>query len=325
MKKIKIKDIAKLANTSPTAVSLVLNNKECRISKEKRNLIIKIAEENNYKPSYIAKSLVSNRTYTIGLIIPDIENLYFAKLSKHIQLKLQEKGYMLLIANSDDSEERDRYLINCYKNSFADGLIICMSAKSYTNPSFKAEILDKLDIPYVLTDRIFDEKKNNQVSFDNQYGGYKATNYLIQKGFKKIACITGKKGDKVSDDRFKGYCKALSENKIKLDNALVIESDFKKAPIDKMLNEEKIDAIFACNDLMAYDALSKLIKQKKQNIIPIVGYDGLQQSDNYGYPIISIYQDLELLAEHTIDILLKQIEKGEETKTLIIKPTIKKI
>src|SRR5690625_2362871 len=122
--RITLKDIAEKANVSISAVSLVLNDKPCRITQEKKDKIKQVAEEYNYSPNQIARSLVTRQTKTLGLIIPDIENIFFSSLAKNIEEKCRKKGYTLIIVNSNDNYQDDIDLLNLLNARSVDGIFM---------------------------------------------------------------------------------------------------------------------------------------------------------------------------------------------------------
>ena len=131
MSKVTLKDIAKIANISSAAVSIILNDKPSRISEEKKAEVKKIAAELNYRPNKIARSLLSTSTKTIGILIPDIENPFFSKLVRDIEQKMSIEGYSTLIANSNDLYASDIHHINEFLDRQVDGIIACVSNETY--------------------------------------------------------------------------------------------------------------------------------------------------------------------------------------------------
>lgn len=127
MAKVTLKDIAREVGLSVTSVSLVLNNRPCKVSETSRRKILEVARRKGYVPNQIARSLVMQHTDTIGLIIPNIESRFFASLAKNIELKCRERGYALIITNSDDSPENDSKLVRLLVNRGVDGLLIVVS------------------------------------------------------------------------------------------------------------------------------------------------------------------------------------------------------
>ena len=149
MKKVRLKDLAQMAGVSETTVSLVLNGRPSRISQAKRDEIEALAELHHYRANHLARSLSTQTTHTIGLIVPDIENPFFATVAKVITNTLSKEGYMVLIANSDESLEADKRLIKELLDRQVDGLILCVSNESNASQAFYEKVIQKIDVPYV--------------------------------------------------------------------------------------------------------------------------------------------------------------------------------
>ena len=154
-----MKDIAREVGVSVSAVSLVLNNRPCRISEEKKRQIFEVAKRRNYAPNQAARSLVTKRSRMLAVILPDIENLFFASLAKRIEDSCRRNGYMLLIVNSNDSYQEDKALLHSIVARGVDGIFLIVSNESCRQEREEelTRLLKGLPIPYVMVDRIFDQ------------------------------------------------------------------------------------------------------------------------------------------------------------------------
>ncbi|MBU3192448.1 LacI family DNA-binding transcriptional regulator [Clostridium algidicarnis] len=335
--KIKLKDIAKEANVSITSVSLVLNNKPCRISSEKKDLIKKIAKDNNYTPNINARSLITNETKTLGLIIPDIENIFFSRLTKTIETYCRQFGYALIIVNSNDEYKEDLYLLDLLLARGIDGLFITISNSAYNNKEEVCLRLKKLTIPYIMIDRVFDELNCNQVYFDNVKGSYLATKHLIENGHSKISCITNSIYSKNTVSRFEGYKKAMQEHGLEIKKDYIIEGDYRMQSgynTGDMIIKNHTTAVFVTNDMMTLGLLKRLSEKdiKVPEYLSIVSYDNLLNDFILGPGITSINQNISNLGKTACDLMLSLI-KNEETAIkkicldpeLIIKKSVKNI
>ncbi|MBU3196680.1 LacI family DNA-binding transcriptional regulator [Clostridium algidicarnis] len=335
--KIKLKDIAKEANVSITSVSLVLNNKPCRISSEKKDLIKKIAKDNNYTPNINARSLITNETKTLGLIIPDIENIFFSRLTKTIETYCRQFGYALIIVNSNDEYKEDLYLLDLLLARGIDGLFITISNSAYNNKEEVCSKLKKLAIPYIMVDRVFDELNCNQVYFDNVKGSYLATKHLIENGHSKISCITNSIYSKNTVSRFEGYKKAMQEYGLEIKKDYIIEGDYRMQSgynTGDMIIKNHTTAVFVTNDMMTLGLLKRLSEKdiKVPEYLSIVSYDNLLNDFILGPGITSINQNISNLGKTACDLMLSLI-KNEETAIkkicldpeLIIKKSVKNI
>ncbi|WP_029451222.1 LacI family DNA-binding transcriptional regulator [Clostridium algidicarnis] len=335
--KIKLKDIAKQANVSITSVSLVLNNKPCRISSEKKDLIKKIAKDNNYTPNINARSLITNETKTLGLIIPDIENIFFSRLTKTIETYCRQFGYALIIVNSNDEYKEDLYLLDLLLARGIDGLFITISNSAYNNKEEVCLRLKKLTIPYIMIDRVFDELNCNQVYFNNVKGSYLATKHLIENGHSKISCITNSIYSKNTVSRFEGYKKAMQEHGLEIKKDYIIEGDYRMQSgynTGDMIIKNHTTAVFVTNDMMTLGLLKRLSEKdiKVPEYLSIVSYDNLLNDFILGPGITSINQNISNLGKTACDLMLSLI-KNEETAIkkicldpeLIIKKSVKNI
>lgn len=326
-KKVTMKDIALAASVSETTVSLVINDRPSRISELKKAEIKQLALDMNYRPNYLARSLSTQKSHTIGLIIPDIENPYFSSLSKNVEDILRAKGYMVFTVNNDDRLKNDQLLVREFIDRQVDGIMIVPSNESYYKLEKTKKLLKSIQIPYVLVDRVFQGMELNQVSFDNELGGYLATQALIEQGCETIACITGSLQTNNGMNRFKGYKRALSESGLVFEESNVFEGDYRYETGYKfgqvILNQKKIDGVFACNDLMAFGVLRAMADQDViQEDLKLVGYDDLKQADMFGVDLVSIAQDIELLSETASQLLLNQIADRNKIEQVIFKPRI---
>ena len=333
--KVKLKDIAEKANTSITSVSLVLNNKPCRISDEKKALIKQIAKDNNYTPNINARSLITKETKTLGLIIPDIENIFFSKLTKTIETYCRQFGYALIIVNSNDEYKEDLHLLDLLLARGIDGLFITVSNSAYNHKEEVCSKLKSLTIPYIMIDRVFDELDCNQVYFDNVKGSYMATKYLIENGHTMISCITNSIYSKNTVSRFEGYKKAMKEHGLKIKDEYIIQGDYRIQSgynTGDMVMSNNTTAVFVTNDMMALGLLKRLSEKdiKIPEDLSIVSYDNLLNDFIIGIDITSIDQNISNLGKVACDLMLSLI-KNEETEIkkicldpqLIIKRSVK--
>ncbi|MGT2785312.1 LacI family DNA-binding transcriptional regulator [Streptococcus merionis] len=326
MKRVRLKDIAHLANVSETAVSLVLNHRPSRISDEKKNEIFEIAKQLNYQPNQVARSLVSQKSNMIGLVVPDITNPFFATLSKNIEKSLQQMGYLLIIANSDNSSRKESELVRSLVNHQVEGLLICPSNEDISSISDTLQLLKQLSVPFLIIDRIFEgDDSMSQISFDNEQGGFLATRYLIDQGCKSIACITGNLNSYNARKRLDGYKSALKEAGLPYEENWIQEGDYSFSSgkiLGARLLEYDIDGVFACNDLMAYGFLNSCRSKDIHLKIPVVGYDNLEISNMFDIHIPSIAQDTDLLSKKCCEKIVQAINQSAHPHIELIPPRI---
>lgn len=311
---INIKDIAKMADVSITTVSQVLNGKPIRVSAEKRAKILAIAKEHGYRPNQVAKSLVTKETHIIGLIIPDIENAFFSGLAKAVEDEAQKQGYFVFLMNTNDDHQKHLKVMELLLSRQVDGLLMTIPNESYAVDKQREmrAYLEALRVPVVLVDRVLPDTSLDTVSFDNEKGGFLATSYLLEKGFREIACITGPTGSMSSDMRLSGYLKALKAYGLPFNESLIVEGNYHypsgKKAVDVLLERKvSFDAVFAFNDLMAYGAKETLhhigIKDKA-----LMGYDFVFLSKLLGGKLNSVAQDSTLLGKRAFEVLMQRIK-----------------
>ncbi|MDF2821290.1 MAG: LacI family transcriptional regulator [Clostridiales bacterium] len=297
---ITLKEIAKQAGISISSVSLVLNNKPNRISEQTKELIKKIAEENQYRPNTIARSLVTRQTKTLGLIIPDIENIFFSKLAKILEIEVRKEGYTLIIVNSNDKFSEDLLLIDLLISRGVDGLFLAISNESYLHEEELVEKLTKLPIPFVMIDRILESFECNKVYFDNITGAYLATKYLLEQGHRKISCVCNTYISKNSLSRINGYKKAMDEYKIKVPKEYIIPANYRVEGgylAGEQILKTDCTAIFVCNDMMTLGVIKKFYECgiHVPDDYSIVSYDNLLSDFLFGIKLSSVDQDINEL------------------------------
>ncbi len=325
-KKVTLKDIAKLTGVSESTVSLVLNEKDIRISAEKKEEILKAAEDLGYRPNLLAKSLSSQKTFTIGLIIPDLSNPFFASLANYIEIILRDKGYLLFVANSNDELDMDKKLIARFQDYQVDALIYCPANESFSLNTEEREALTRFSVASVIVDRIFPDLDENQVCFDNEYGGYIASKYLLDSGCQNVAFISGDLNNYNASQRFAGYRRALQEHKKTLNEKIIFPGNYRfEAGYNVDINillEENVDGVFCSNDLMAFGLLRKLEAANFASDIKVVGYDSLFAKEIVPGYFKSVAQDTKLLAEQTCEQIIEQINDPTYKVTTVLAPKL---
>jgi LacI family transcriptional regulator len=324
MKNVTIKDVAKKANVSITTVSLVLNNKsdEAYISKETIELVRRVADELHYSKNYMASSLRSKVTHTIGLIIPEIDNGYYSRIVEKLDYILSNKGYTLFTAISNNDFEREISLFAQMEARQVDYLLFLPSSSALKeeNSDRLHETLEKIKIKFVVLDRKTKLNHHVEVVNDDFVGASFAVEHLINNGYKRIACLTGPKGVSSSDDRLEGYIKTLQKHNILVDNSLIYEGDYsyKRALkiSEKILKRDDVDAIFAFNDSSAYAVYANCHKlnMKVGQDLALVGFDDNAFSELISPPLTSIRQDIDNICLTAVNKMFEETNKREVIK-----------
>ena len=312
MKQIYLKDIAKNLGLSKTTVSLVLNNKgdENKISAETQKKVIDFAKIHNYKPNQLARGLSRGKTETLGLIIPNISDSFYAMIAGHIEKKAKEFGYTVVFSSSNEKSADEEKLIQEMLNRQVDGLIIASTQQNHKD----IEQLKKINFPFVLIDRHYPKIETNYVIVDNYGGVKKATEHLLKLGRHKIGFVSLNAGLEALKQRLKGYKDALGKNRmnsnlIKELNSDNFKEEMKLAIKELIQSHNRIDAIVFSTHYLTALGLREL---KNNNItvpndVAIVSFDELSAFDLVEPPITSIIQPVNKIGDNAVEILLHSI------------------
>lgn len=319
-----IKSIADKLGISPSTVSRVLNNmgEKFRISTKTINLVKETAAQLNYTPNQIAKSLRLQRTFTLGLIVSDISNPWFAKIARKVEKSARIHGYDVFICNSDEEVGIEKKSIELLKNRQVDGIVIAPIGLEHQH------LLDSHEngMPMVLIDRFFDGIDIPYVATDDFTGAYEANQYLIRNGHSKIACIQGLIGTSTNTQRIKGYREALDHNNIEVNPSFITGYDFgfqngydQGLKIINHLDDSKITAVFSTSNQISLGLL-KVFKEKNIRVpedISIVSFDDQDYSELLYTPLSTVAHTDEKMGEIALELLFQQIENNDKTLPIV--------
>ena len=320
MKRIFLKDIAKDLKVSKTTISLVLNNKgdENKISKETQRRIIAYAKKHNYVPNQLARGLSRGKSETIGLIIPNISDIFYAKIARCVEKKAKEFGYTVVFSSSDEDPGQETELIRSMLNRQVEGLIIASTQKN------KKEIkaLQKMNYPFVLIDRHYPGSASDYVVVDNYKGTKTATEHLLKLGRRRIGFVTLEPGLEAIKQRLQGYQDALRDASFRPVKKLVKELGTRSYPEDmKQAIEEllglsnPVDAIVFSTHYLTALGLREL-KRSGINVpedVAIVSFDEMSAFDLMDPPITSVIQPVTDIGNEAVDILMHKIESNNSS------------
>lgn len=320
-----IRDVAELAGVHPSTVSRVINN-DSRISEKTKNKVLLIIKKLGYTPNAIARGLKIKRTYTLGMLIPDITNPFFAEIARGVEDAANANGFNIILCNTDDKLKKERIYLEILKGKRVDGLIL---GTAHIKDKSIIE-LEKKKFPYILLSRNIEGLDKNCVIVDDVAGGIIVTEYLIKLGHRRIAHITGPPTVRVANNRLEGYKFALEKHQIEYYEELVEEGDFRikggYQAMKKFLElPEPPTAIFAANDLLALGAMQAI--QKKKYHIPedfcIIGFDDIRLASFVYPPLTTIRQPMLEMGALAVKMLLKIIEEGEfNQRKIVLKPKL---
>ena len=315
-KKTSLKDIAIEVGVSITLVSYVLNNKgeENRVSKKTAERILKTAKKLNYHPNLNARSLVTNKTSTIGVIVADIANPFFANLARFIEDEAFSNKYTVIFGSSDENLDKFSRILDFLMTRQVDGFIIAA-------PDGSKDLIrkiNKLKVPVVLIDRYFKALKVSHVIIDNFQSSVLATNYLINSQCKNIGTVLYASGLDHYADRYDGYLEALKSagliNNINLTKRIEHGNLIHEMALAiKNLIELEVDAIYFHTNTLAEEGLKQMIVLDK-NILKKVKVVVFDQNTAFQFldtiiPYIS--QPVAEMASQTLSVLFEQIEDRE--------------
>jgi LacI family transcriptional regulator len=321
---VTINDIAAKANVSVSTVSRVLSKqaKKYRISKNTEQLVLRTAKELNYRPNHIARGLRLKKTQTIGLVVPDISNPFFAYVTRVIQTFAYSAGYSLIVCNTDENIKTEVEQIELLRSKGVDGFIIMPVGVKYDH----LEELLYDNIPIVLLDRCFDELQTNSVVVNDYKGAFQAVEHLLAYGHKRIAIVQGLANTYTNSARLKGYKDALAKYNIPLDENFIVGNDFRK---ENGYIETKIllklenppTAIFTTSDLITIGALQAITEEgcKIPDNISLVSFDDTDFAPFLSAPLTAVSQPKELMGEVAVKLLIEDMKsKGQKEKKRIV-------
>lgn len=327
-KRITIKDLARYTGFSITTVSLVLNDNASSIPNSVKEKIIQAAKELNYVPNLAARSLARGNSHTIGVIIPDISNSFFAELVHDLQIELNKYEYDIFLCNSDEKMENDIKYINLLSSRAVDGMLLVLSAESMKpeNHQLIKATLDNVFVPYIFIDRYF-ENDTHQVIIDNYQGGLDVADILYQEGHQKIGLITGPLSLNSSQNRLSGVVDYYKAKGITIKNECIYTG---KYDYDTGYNgaasllKNNITAIFAFNDLQAYGVLEycKDHNIKVPDDLSIMGFDNLETSKVVSPKLSTVQQPIDKLSLSAASTIIGMINGEDVQKEIKFKATI---
>lgn len=320
-----LEQIAKLAGVSRSTVSRVINDHP-NVRPEVRERVWQVIRQVGYQPHAAARSLVTNRTQIIGLIIPQavttiFTDPFFPLLIRGIAAECNTRHYHLMLSLFSDPTEQESLYQRVLRGGYLDGVIVAST------------MLDDPLIPRLLQDQVsfvsvgrHPDERVHYVDVDNVNGAQMATEHLLRLGHRRIATVTGPLGMMAGRDRLEGYRQALEARGVPVDKALMVEGDFTeeggRAAMRRLLDHNPT-AVFVASDTMAVGAM-KAVKEAGLRLpddIAMVSFDDLPVASIVEPPLTTVRQPIERLGSTAVDILINLIEHGGESTQKVILPT----
>ncbi|MFC5473612.1 LacI family DNA-binding transcriptional regulator [Paraherbaspirillum soli] len=304
-----MKQVAEKSGVSTTTVSHVINNTRV-VSEDVRQRVLTVIQEMRYVPSAVARSLKNDRTNTIGMMIPNNSNPYFAEVIQGIEDASFKLGYNIILCNSYDDPRKQLEYIRVLMEKRIDGLILVSSGSD----SELTRLLADEQLPKVLVDREVTGIAADFIEADHEQGGYLATKYLLDLGHRDIACVSGPKDLLPSRDRVTGYLRALREAGVNLHMSWLVHSDFTSqggytATQQLLALPNRPSAVFFGNDLMAIGGICAATEAgvRIPADLTVMGYDDIALASFSNPPLTTIAQPKHEIGELTARILVDRI------------------
>lgn len=312
-----IKDIAKHLGVSVSTVSRAINN-HSDVSKETKRQVMEAIRTFNYRPNAIAKGLIQKKTFTIGLMIPDISDPFFSALANAVEETLFEYGYQVVYGNANRNPDKEKqFIANAISRQF-DGLIITPDS---LDPEI-IELISGLQMPVVfLRRRTPKELSIPFVDVDHYRAACTAVNYLIGLGHKKIGFISMPEKSFTGSERLRGYRDTMSDHGIQYESTDIVVGgrtiEHGRAAMDKLYKSNPgLTAIFAANDLLGIGALEWLAVHQiaVPDKISIIGFDNLEYADLHWIQLTTMEQPRVEMGNRAAKLLLDMITNKDNNK-----------
>ncbi len=322
-----LKRIADQLGTSVTTVSRILSGQASRyrISKQTELAVTRLAKEFNFVPNHLARGLRLKRTQTIGLVIPDISNPFFASVAHEVTLGTRKHGYSIILCDSQEDTGLEAQSIALLRSRHVEGIVLCPVGLSADHlAGFGPQ-----GLPIILVDRYFPDLALPYVGSDNLAGAKEATRYLIEHGHRRIACLQGLRGTAPNEFRLRGYREALADQQLPVDAALIAGDSFgeQSGYIETKLllrSRKDVTAILAFSNLIALGALRALAEEKLRipEDMSLIAFDDQPYAAYLGTPMTTVAQPFSEMGEVAVKLLFDQIQSPQrENKGGILLPT----
>lgn len=302
---ISSKEIASRAGVSQATVSRVINN-HASVSPTTRRRVLQVIEELGYYPNAAARSLVTNRTSAIGLVVSDVLNPAYFEFVEEISISARGEGYQVLLCNVERDAAIDDAYVNLLLEQHVAGIIFC----SITEESKAAQRLVQANVPFVYLNRYQPGVAAHTVIGDNVAGCEQLTRHLLELGHRRVAFIRGMPNASTSQDRERGYRQALAAHGIAVDDALLVTgsyslSDAYTAAYELLQHAERPTAIVCANDYMALGVLDAAydLGLHVPAELSVVGYDNMRLAGLRSIGLTTIAQPFQAMARAALDLL----------------------
>ena len=322
-----LQEVAARAKVSIATVSRVLNKSD-KVVPETSAIVEQALRDLGYRPSRVARRLRMNngRAHLVGLIIPDIQNPFYAEIARGVEDAAYAAKYALLLCNSDENPDKERFYLDVMRDESVDGIVL----PPFDDTDFAVIEMVQTGMPVVCVDRSLAKVKTDLVEVDNYQGALEAVNHLLDKGHTAIALIEGRTQVSTSRERRRGYLDALAARGIAPRKEFMRAGDFKQES-GRVLATELLGvrkpptALFVCNNLMTVGALAGL-HQRGLSVpgdVAVVGFDDLPWAEALDPPPTVVRQPAYEVGRQAMELLLKRIvDPGRPPVTVRLRPEL---
>jgi LacI family transcriptional regulator len=333
-----LQHMADESGVSVSTISRILSGQagRYRISKKTEAAVRALAKQVNFIPNQLARGLRLKKTLTIGLVIPDISNPFFAGIAKQVALGTHQHGYSVILCDSQDSIELEDQALSLLQSRSIEGVVLCPVGQSAKHLSVFAQG----GLPMVLVDRFFPDAAIPFVSSDNAAGARQATELLIDNGHRRIICLQGLRGTSPNEFRVRGYKEALAARQIPADESLIVGDSFTEESgyiETKLLLRTQPDAraILALSNLNALGAVRALAEEKRKipDDMSIISFDDPPYAPFLSPPMTTVGQSYSEMGTVAVKLLFDQIQfpRRQTTggillpTTIVVRKSVKKL
>lgn len=322
---VTIVDVAKKAGVSTATAARVLGQYGS-VSEKTRKIVQQAANELNYVPNALARSMVKLKTHTLGLLVPDIRNAFFGTVAQSVAKSAKKAGYRIIMCDTGADYDTECSYLNDLSQQRVDGIILASSVPF----GQRHDMLAKVPCPVVLIDRMVTGANLDCVRADHKQGAYDAIKYLLSLGHRRISIVLGTSEESVHHERFQGYQTALNEAGIEVDPVLVKKRDWEigLTAVDELFAlPEPPTAIFSTNNVITVGVLADLKRLGKRipDDVAFISFDEIGLASLLETPLTEIAQDPTLIGATAMEILLQRIDDGDNAmppQEVIFPPTL---
>jgi LacI family transcriptional regulator len=326
--KVTLRDVARLAGVHPATASRALNEQtRSLVRAETAERVVEAARSLDYRPDHMARSLKTRRSSTVGVIVPDLTNPLFPPIVRGIEDRLTPRGYVALLGNTDNDDDRERRVIEGMRDRHIDGLIVATARRRH------ALLVDssRSGMPIVLVNRVVDDHLLPSVSVDDPLGARQAVAHLVSLGHQRIGHVAGPQQLSTGHGRYRGFVGGLEACGLEPDHRLIVFADsFSEAEgyrrsVELLESGRRPTAIVAGNDMIALGTLRALEDAGLScpGDISVVGFNDMPFMDRIAPPLTTVRLPHYEVGAAAADLLLERLaDPGAPVKILFLPPEL---